>query len=133
MEKKRILLIDDDVPLTTLLRINLEGTGTFEVNVVNQSSRALEEAKSFRPDVILLDIVMPGLDGGDILNQISAEFCLRDVPILIMTALLSTDETNGRGWLRSDGRIMVAKPVDFSRLNQIIEGTLAGRIVSGIA
>ena len=88
MEKKRILVIDDDVPLTTLLRINLEGTAAYDVKVVNESSRALEEARLFRPQVILLDIVMPGLDGGDILNQFSGEPWLREVPILIMTALL---------------------------------------------
>jgi CheY-like chemotaxis protein len=131
MEKKRVLLIDDDMPLTTLLRINLEGTGAYEVKAVNQSSGALEEARSFLPDIVLLDIVMPGLDGGDILNQIRSDLWLRDVPVLIMTALLSTDETKGRGWLHSDGRIMLAKPIDFPRLNQIIEDTLAGLIGNG--
>jgi DNA-binding response OmpR family regulator len=128
MEKKRVLLIDDDVSLTTLLCINLEETGAYEVKVVNQSSLALAEATSFRPDIILLDVVMPGLDGGDILHQISSDFCLGSVPILIMTALLSTDETKGQGWLRSDGRVMLAKPVDFSCLHQLIEDTLAGQM-----
>lgn len=131
MIKKRVLLIDDEVPLTTLMRLNLVETGLYEVETVNQSSQALVVARAFRPDVILLDIVMPGLDGGDILHRLNEDRWTREVPILIMTALISTDETDGRGWVRSNGRVTIAKPVDFSRLNQIIGDVLAGRISSG--
>ena len=62
----KILIIDDEVVFTDLMRMNLEKTGEFKVKVENESTLALRAAREFEPDVILLDIVMPGMDGGDL-------------------------------------------------------------------
>ena len=59
MRTPRILMIDDDVPLTQTVRINLEDTGRYEVMVENNPRNALATAREFQPDLVLLDVVMP--------------------------------------------------------------------------
>jgi len=66
----KILIIDDEENYTALLKLNLEFRLGHEVEMVNRSDEAVEAALRFRPDVILLDVVMPGMDGGDVLHPI---------------------------------------------------------------
>lgn len=66
MTKKRIMLIDDHPKFTQSMKIYLESTGAYEVREVNSGIRALAAVRHFKPDLILLDIIMPGMDGGDI-------------------------------------------------------------------
>ena len=64
MSKKRILLVDDDIAATRLLKIGLEKTGQYEVKEENSATRVLSTARSFKPDLAVLDVCMPNLDGG---------------------------------------------------------------------
>ena len=127
MSKKRILVIDDDIPLTQAMRINLEETGDYEVAVVNESIQAVKRAREFRPDVILLDVVMPGLDGGDVSVKLQDDPMLRDVPILIVTALVAHDESPSRGAAATGGQMMIAKPIRFEKLVAAIEAASGER------
>lgn len=126
MQKKRILIVDDDVPLTQAIKINLEETGDFEVTVQNDSREALATARECRPDLILLDIVMPELDGGDVSAQLKSDPLLKDVPVLIVTALVANSETGSESTISSGGEAMVAKPVQFEKLQEAIESRLVG-------
>jgi len=121
MSKTRVIIIDDDVPLTQTMRINLVETGDYEVEIVNDSIQALKRAREFRPDVILLDVVMPGYDGGDVSAQLQEDRMLRDVPVLIITALVSNDETPEGAVVESGGQTMIAKPIKFDALVAAIE------------
>lgn len=87
-----MLVADDDIPLAESMKLNLEDTGNFEVRVETQSTAALATARDFQPEVILLDIVMPGLDGGDVTALLQADPLLCDVPIIIVTALVANSE-----------------------------------------
>lgn len=126
MNKKNILIVDDDIPLTQAMKINLEDTGNFEVIVENDSRNAIERATESRPDLILLDIVMPGLDGGDVSAQLKSHPMLKDIPVLIVTALVANNETGEGDAITSGGQAMVAKPVQFDKLTHAIEMSLAG-------
>ena len=126
MNKKTILIVDDDIPLTQAMKINLEDTGNFEVIVENDSRNAIERATEHRPDLILLDIVMPGLDGGDVSAQLKSHPMLKDIPVLIVTALVANNETGEGDAITSGGQAMVAKPVQFDKLTHAIESSLAG-------
>lgn len=98
MGKKRILLVDDEKSFTTLLRLNLEETGAFEVRVENWPEDALAAAQVFKPDLIFLDIIMPRLPGGDVAAQIKADPNLRETPIVFLTAAVrkhQVDENDG--------------------------------------
>ena len=74
------MVVDDEAGFTKLLKMNLEKTGKYEVRIENQSTKALEVAKEFQPDVVLLDIVMPDMDGGDVAAQFQDDPMLRRVP-----------------------------------------------------
>jgi CheY-like chemotaxis protein len=125
MNKKRILIVDDDVPLTLSVKINLEETGDYEVRVENRSSQAVAAAREFRPDLVLLDYIMPGLDGGDVSSRFKKDPFLANTPVIVMTALISNSETGDAGYVFRNGHIMVAKPVKFEMLTKVIEGQLA--------
>ena len=88
MRKKRILLIDDERDLSLLLKLNLERTGVYEVMAQNQPTQALDSAKRFKPDLILLDIVMPGVSGFEVAAQVRAHEELKRIPIVFLTASL---------------------------------------------
>ncbi|MEY2600452.1 MAG: hypothetical protein RLZZ142_2711, partial [Verrucomicrobiota bacterium] len=91
--KKRVFIVDDEVGFTRLLRLTLEKTGSYLVREENHGPNALESAKSFRPDIIFLDVVMPELEGGEIAKILRAEPTLASVPIVFLTAIVSQRET----------------------------------------
>ncbi|GAB3998921.1 MtrAB system response regulator MtrA [Nocardioides marmoraquaticus] len=103
-ERPRVLVVDDDVALAEMLTLVLRNEG-FECHVVNHGDQALPEFRSFRPDVVLLDLMLPGLDGVDVCRLIRAE---SGVPIVMLTARSDTvDVVEG---LESGADDYVAKP-----------------------
>jgi len=123
----KVLLVDDESQLTDLLRLNLERTGRFSVRAENISRRALQTAREFGPDVILLDIIMPGLDGGDLAGKFQADPDLAAVPIILVSALVSADDAEGDSIAISGGHVVVPKPVRISHLIRSIEYVLEQR------
>jgi len=118
--KKKVLIVDDEPALTSLLRANLEATGRYHVLEENISRFALASACAFGPDVILLDVAMPEMDGGDIASQLKNEARTRDVPIVFITALLASEETP-LGGVMSGGRRFLSKPVSVAEVIECIE------------
>src|SRR5712664_983270 len=84
--KGRVLVVDDDAALAEMLGIVLRGEG-FEPTFVADGDRALEAFRETRPDLILLDLMLPGMDGIDVCRQIRAE---SGVPIVMLTAKSDT-------------------------------------------
>lgn len=123
MEKKRILIIDDEASFTRMVRLNLEKSGDFEVREENRATYALTSARDFKPDLILLDVIMPTMDGGDIAAQIQKDRHLRDTPIIFLTATVSKREA-GAGGLNSGGCLFLAKPVSLDHLIACIKEKL---------
>ncbi len=119
MEKKRILIIDDEASFTRMVRMNLEKTGEFEVKEENRAAHALAAAREFKPDLILLDVIMPSMDGGDVAAHIQADKNLKGTPIIFLTATISRHET-GNKVLASGGALFLAKPVSAEHLIQTI-------------
>lgn len=123
MEKKRILVIDDETSFTRMVRLNLEKTGRFEVREENSAPQALATARDFQPDLILLDVLMPSMDGGDVAAQIKRNRQLKGVPIVFLTATVSAQEA-GKGGLNSGGEIFLGKPISTEQLIQVIDEQL---------
>jgi two-component system, OmpR family, response regulator MtrA len=84
--KGRVLVVDDDAALAEMLGIVLRGEG-FEPTFVADGDRAMEVFRDFRPDLVLLDLMLPGMDGIDVCRQIRAE---SGVPIVMLTAKSAT-------------------------------------------
>src|SRR2546426_9287773 len=81
MNKKRILLVDDETSFTRLLKLNLEQTDDYEVRVENWAEDALMAAREFRPDLVLLDVMMPRMIGGGVAALLRADASLKETPI----------------------------------------------------
>jgi CheY-like chemotaxis protein len=122
--KKRILVIDDEPDFTYMLKLSLESMGYYRVGVENEATRALRTAREFAPDLIVLDIMMPGLDGSEVAARIRTDPYLRDVPVLFMTALVSHREARG-GSCSSGGQTFLPKTLGTGKLIECIEEKLA--------
>jgi len=122
-EKRRILIVDNDRDSTHLVKILLEKTGWYSVLEENDATRAHLSAQNFRPDLILLDVMMPGTDGGEVAAQIEADPDLQRTPIIFLTALVTKAEANAG--LRIQGHPFLAKPVNIPELITGIEENLA--------
>jgi CheY-like chemotaxis protein len=121
-EKRRILIVDDDRDSTHLIKILLEKISHYLVREENDAAKAHESARDFRPDLILLDIIMPQIDGGDIAAQIDADPGLPRTPIIFLTALVTKAEA--KAGLHIQGHPVLAKPIDIPELINRIEENL---------
>ncbi|HEY7956826.1 MAG TPA: response regulator [Polyangia bacterium] len=120
-EPPRVLLIDDETDFLELTRVFLEGAG-FQVECARTAGEAMAKAVRRPPDVILLDILLPGADGLEILETLREEPETRGVPVLACTALGQRDSGPLLVHAGFDG--LVVKPVDWSLLAEQLERAL---------
>ena len=119
-QKKRIMVVDDEPSITRLLKLNLEQTGNYEVCGINAATLALSAAREFQPDLILLDVMMPQVDGGTLASQIQAIPRLKHTPIVFLTAAATKEEVSTHGG-QIGGLPFLAKPVDLPEVIGCIE------------
>src|ERR1700674_3095657 len=111
-EKKRILVVDDQVSDTRVVKLLLESTKDYVVREENHATAAISAAEEFQPHLILLDVMMPGMDGGELAACFHANTKLKSVPIVFVTAAVTKREVEaGDGWV--GGAAYLAKPIDF--------------------
>jgi len=122
MDKIRVLLVDDEPSFTRMLRLSLERRG-FKVLVENNGAYAHTVAQDFLPDVILLDVIMPDVDGGDVAAEIRSDPALKDVPIVFLTAGVSKETTRVKGNVIG-GQTYLAKPISVDEVVRCIEKKL---------
>jgi len=120
----RILIVDDSRDFIHSAKLALDRTGRYFVCVENDATKAHQSARNFGPDLILLDIVMPEIDGGEIAAQIQADPELRRTPIIFLTALVTKAEA--KAGLRIQGHPFLAKPITVPELIDTIEENLPG-------
>jgi CheY-like chemotaxis protein len=119
-----VLLVDDEPFLTSLLRMNLEDAGAYEVREVNNPLQALDTIREFRPDIILLDVLMPDLDGADIIFRLKNDQQLKNIPVVFHTATVRRAELDAHGGLIS-GYPFLPKPASVAKVIECIEHHLA--------
>ena len=119
--KKRILVVDDEREFTNLLKLSLEAHGYYEVQEENNAENARAAARTFDPDLILLDIMMPELDGSEVAAGLKADPITRDVPILFLTALVSEEDAKADGACSSGGNTFLPKHIRLDRLMHCID------------
>lgn len=124
-EKKRILVVDDEASITRLLKLNLEQTNEFVVRGENDATAAVATAEEFGPDLILLDVMMPELDGGELASQLQENPKLKSVPIVFLTAAATKGEVYARGG-KVGGLPFLAKPVEIAEVIACLKKELGG-------
>src|SRR2546423_7483508 len=124
MGKKRILVVDDETSITRLLKMNLELIGNYEVREENSGARAIETAREFNPDLILLDVMMPDLDGGDVAAALKQDRALRKTPVVFLTAAVTLEELSAACG-KNGGHTYIVMPLYVKSVMGIIVQTLA--------
>ena len=122
---KKILLIDDEEDFCFFLSGNLMKTGKFMVIYATNPNRAVGMAKRTRPDIILLDISMPGISGFDVLKALKKNERTMAIPVIMLTAIDNEDAKIKALRLYNDD--YVVKPVDYADLEARIDTVLRSR------
>ena len=123
MDKRKILIIDDEVVFITILKMCLKRTGNYEVRIENQSINAVATMRDFKPDLILLDIMMPEKNGNEIAAYVQNAKGLKHIKIVFLTAVLNAEEIGIKADIAARG-VVISKPVKFDRLIECIEEQL---------
>lgn len=121
--KKRVLVVDDEVALTNIIKLNLERSGKFEVRTENAGRKAVQAAREFNPDIIFLDVMMPDMSGDEVSAKLREDAALSQIPFIFMTAIVTKDETDQLG-TNIGGNEFLAKPVKTEELIATIERVL---------
>ena len=125
-EKKRILVVDDRVSDTRFVKLFLESTNDYVVTEENDAEAAISSAEEFQPDLILLDVMMPGLDGGELSARFRENPKLRSVPIVFLTAAVTKREVELGGGLVG-GTPFLAKPITLPEMVACLKRHLGTR------
>lgn len=123
-EKKKILIVDDEEAFVRLIKLNLEETGRYEVRTETKGAEALAAARTFKPDLILLDVVMPDMNGPEVALKIKADESIRQIPIVFFTAAVLKEaresiQKTDISWLP-----FIEKPISAKELVAYIEQNL---------
>jgi DNA-binding response OmpR family regulator len=107
---KKILVAEDDTDIAEIVLLSLEQVGNYDVRISHSGKDAYNEALSFLPDLILLDVMMPGQDGPETLKQLRNNDDMKNIPVIFLTAKANKDEISK---LMELGAIaVISKPFD---------------------
>lgn len=121
-EKPRILIVDNNSHFARGARLLLDQSGKYVACTVIDPRRALEIARIFKPDLVLVDLIMPKEDGPEVAAQFGTDFALRSVPIVFLTSLITAEEAkDGRSVY---GHRILPKPTNNSGLLELVEQNL---------
>lgn len=123
--KKKIMIIDDDESFALLLKIRLESSANYEVLAVSQANDIINRIHAFKPDVILLDLLMPGIGGLDVCDMLNNDPAGQVIPIIVVTGLeKSTDKAKAFKFGVTD---YFVKPFDDAKLIESIEKAIKSK------
>ncbi|MBR1520031.1 MAG: response regulator [Bacteroidaceae bacterium] len=113
VEKLNVLIVDD-VPLNILLIKKMLSQYTFEIRTANGGQAALDAIKTKKPDLLLLDLMMPGIDGFEVIRRLRADDSTKDLPIIILSALNSEQDISKGFQLGAND--FINKPIIMEKL-----------------
>lgn len=124
-ELKRILYVEDEPDIQAVAKIALEAVGGFELKSFSSGADAVREGAAFMPQLLLLDVMMPGMDGPTTLAELRKQPELANVPVIFMTAKVQPQEV---AHFKSLGAIeVIAKPFDPMTLAQSVRNAWSAR------
>lgn len=117
-EQKKILIVDDNYDVVATYGVVLERMG-YGVEVARDGNECLEKIEEDKPDMVLFDVLLPGLSGSEVCRRIKETAQTRDVPIVAITASLAADTREKMAEVGADEFLL--KPIDVSDLNRVIK------------
>jgi len=123
MKKSKILIVDDDVRLASMLKSHLKNTDIYEIEIESSGADAVNSVRKFMPELVLLDIMMPEVSGDVIAGEILNDEKLNHIKIVFLTGLITKQEAQSQEGQFS-GRTVLAKPVDIDELLTCVEQQL---------
>ena len=120
--RKRILVVDDEPDIREVARLSLEAVGGHEVITAASGADAVTTAAAERPDAILLDVMMPGLDGPATLERLRSQEATADIPVIMLTAKVQAADRRHLERLGVAG--VLAKPFDPMTLAADVDAAL---------
>ncbi|MBU0504011.1 MAG: response regulator [Candidatus Omnitrophota bacterium] len=120
MNKKIVLIIDDEENFCKLVKKNIEKTGEYEVHIATNGEDGIKLAREIKPDLLLLDVVMPGMDGSDVASKIRDDQSIEDTPIVFLTAIVREEESSSQPSF-TRGYSLLAKTVSVTELMACIK------------
>lgn len=120
MLKKKILMVDDEKDFCHFVKLNLEKSGKYQVDTAFNGADGIAEAVRKKPDLILLDVVMQDMDGGEVAWTLMNDAATRGIPIIFLTAVLQPGEAEH---LRGAHQFL-AKPITPEKLMKKIDARL---------
>lgn len=120
---KKILLVDDEPDFCHFVKANLQGMGNYEVIIAPKGKKGIKQALKNNPDVILLDIMMPGIDGFEVLKRLKKDRRTMSIPVIMLTA--KDDEESKDEAIGSYCEEYIVKPVEMSVLKSKIDDLLS--------
>lgn len=123
MEKKKILLIDDEVDFTKIAKMNLQLLDhTYEIELAQNGKEGLKKAQKFQPHVILLDVLMPHMDGFEVLKRLKEDEKTSSIPVIMLTAKTDDESKSRASQLYNEEYL--TKPIEAPELHSKIEKVL---------
>ena len=119
-EKRKILIIDDDEVVGYLVQSSLELSGKYEVLYSANGQDGIMMAQRIKPDLILLDILMPNMSGTDVIEQLLENHKTKDIPVIFLTGAVTINDIRTQGGTVG-GRRFLSKPVSKSDLISAVE------------
>ena len=126
MMKRKVLIIDDETNFTQMVKFNLEETGEYEVFVENEALEGFNAALKYHPDLILLDVIMPGMEGPDVIFQLKSTEDVKEIPVVFLTATITKEEVTAQHGIIA-GHTFLAKPTSVVELVDCIEAKMHNR------
>ena len=120
---KRVLVVDDERTTTVLLKNRLEQTGRYEVRAENSGRGALVAAREFRPDLVILDVMMPEMGGNEVADEMRNDPRLADIPVIFLTSIVTKEDAGPDGGIIGGNRF-IAKPVDPQKIIDYVDDLL---------
>ncbi len=120
--KKKVLVVDDEIPIQRIVKFNLEKEG-YDVSLADNGKKALESVKQSRPDIILLDVMMPEMDGYEVCKALKQNKSTKNIPVIMLTARgQESDEKKG---LDAGADDYITKPFSPKKLMELVREKLA--------
>ncbi|MFH1753090.1 MAG: response regulator [Candidatus Omnitrophota bacterium] len=117
---KKILIIDDEPDFTDLIRMAFDRVGGYEVRALNNPLEAVEAIKEFRPDIVLLDIMMPDMDGSEVAERIREDAAISGTRIIFLTGTVARAHIGSPDSMIG-GHVFISKPVNIRELVNCVQ------------